>query len=148
MSVFFVDELERQLDDRGRFVLPSKLRDALSKNVYITPSVSDKCLHLYTEDEWEKLSHKIRALPTTTDKNAAAFVRLFFGRATCQEIDKQGRVTVSKRLLEYAGLEKDIVLVGANQRLELWDKEEWKRYNESLSEDILLNGIKEYGINI
>ena len=148
MAVFFVDELERQLDERGRFILPAKIRETLSKTVYITPSVSDKCLHLYPEEEWEALAEKIRSLPTTTDKNAAAFVRLFFGRATSQEIDKQGRVSVSKRLLEYAGLTKDIVLIGANQRLEIWDKALWNSYKSELSEDVLLDGILKYDLNI
>ncbi len=148
MSVFFVDELERQLDERGRFILPAKLRDTLSKTVYITPSVSDKCLHLYPEDEWKTLSDKIRSLPTTTDKNAAAFVRLFFGRATVQEIDKQGRVSISQRLLDYAELKKEIVLIGANMRLEIWDKAKWEEYKSSLSEDVLLDGILKYDLNI
>ena len=104
--VSFVDEYERQLDERGRIILPSKLRDDIKDTVYITQSTSEKCLHLYTEEEWEKVAQKVNQLPTATDRNAAAFVRLFFGKATAVSVDKQGRVPVSKRLIEYAVFQK------------------------------------------
>ncbi len=148
MSVFFVDEYQRQLDDRGRMVLPAKVREKLSPVVYITKSVSDNCLHLYTEEEWEKLGEKISKLPTATDKNAAAFVRMFYGRATACEIDKQGRVPIAKRLMDAVGLERDVVLVGVNTRLEIWDSSAWEKYQDSLSDTIMLDGIKEYNLNI
>ena len=91
---------------------------------------------------------KINQLPTATDRNAAAFVRLFFGKATSAVIDKQGRVPIAKRLMEYANLKKDVVLVGANTRLEIWDSEEWDRYQDELSDDIMMDGILNYGLNI
>ncbi len=145
--VSFVDEYERQLDERGRFILPSKLRDEIRDTVYITQSTSEKCLHLYTEEEWEKVAEKVNQLPTATDRNAAAFVRLFFGKATAVSVDKQGRVPVSKRLLDFAGLSKDIVLVGANTRLEIWDAAEWENYQSELS-SVMLDGILKYNLNI
>ncbi len=148
--VNFVDEYSRQLDERGRIVLPSKIRDKMSDAVYVTRSVSDKCLYLYTQEEWDKISAKVAELPTTTDKKAAAFARTFFGKATCAVIDKQGRVPIAKRLADYAGLERDVVLVGANTRLELWDSAEWEIYQSSvgLYGDVMLDGLKEYGIRI
>ena len=142
-----VDEYERQLDERGRIILPSKLRDDIKDTVYITQSTSEKCLHLYTEEEWEKVAQKVTQLPTATDRNAAAFVRLFFGKATAVSVDKQGRVPVSKRLIEYAGLSKDVVLVGANTRLEIWDAEEWNKYQDEL-QDVMFEGILKYNLNI
>lgn len=145
--VSFVDEYERQLDERGRIILPSKLRDDIQNTVYITQSTSEKCLHLYTEDEWEKVAQKVNQLPTATDRNAAAFVRLFFGKATAVTVDKQGRIPVSKRLIEYAGLSKDVVLVGANTRLEIWDAGEWNRYQNEL-ENVMFDGILKYNLNI
>lgn len=72
--VTFVDEYERQLDERGRIILPSKLREDVNGTVYITQSTSEKCLHLYTEEEWSKVAEKVNQLPTATDYNAAAFV--------------------------------------------------------------------------
>ncbi len=145
---FFVDEFERQIDARGRLILPAKVREQLGDMIYITRSMSDKCLHLYSEKEWEKLGEKISELPTASDRNAAAFVRLFYGKATACIVDKQGRVVISKRLLEYAGIEKDAVLVGVNTRLELWAQDEWDEYQLSLSDDIMLEGVKKYGLNI
>ena len=145
--VSFVDEYERQLDERGRIILPSKLRDDIKDTVYITQSTSEKCLHLYTEEEWEKVAQKVNQLPTATARNAAAFVRLFFGKATAVSVDKQGRVPVSKRLIEYAGLSKDVVLVGANTRLEIWDAEEWNKYQDEL-QGVMFEGILKYNLNI
>ncbi len=144
----FVDEYERQIDDHGRIILPPKIRDAVSETVYVTQAPAEKCLHLYTKDEWETMSEKIKGLPTTTDRNAAAFVRVFFGKATEASVDKQGRMTIARRLIEYAGLKKDVVLVGANTRLEIWDSEEWRSYQSGLSDDIMIDGILTYGLNI
>ena len=144
----FVDEYDRQIDDQGRIILPPKIRDEISGTVYVTQAPAEKCLHLYTKDEWEKISEKINGLPTTTDRNAAAFVRMFFGKATAASVDKQGRMPVAKRLIEYAGLKKDVTLVGANSRLEIWDSEEWQKYQDSLSDDIMIDGILTYGLNI
>ena len=146
--VNFVDEYPRQLDERGRIILPAKVRENMSETVYVTRSMSDKCLQLYTQEEWDKISEKINQLPTATDRNAAGFVRLIFGKATSAVIDKQGRVPIAKRLMEYANLKKDVVLVGANTRLEIWDSEEWDRYQDELSDDIMMDGILNYGLNI
>lgn len=146
--VTFVDEYERQLDERGRIILPSKLRDAVTDTVYITQSTSERCLHLYTEDEWSKVAEKVNQLPTATDYNAAAFVRLFFGKATAVAVDKQGRVPIAKRLIDFAGLGKEVVLVGANTRLEIWDAGHWAEYQSKLSESIMMDGILKYNLNI
>ncbi len=146
--VTFVDEYERQLDERGRIILPSKLREDVNGTVYITQSTSEKCLHLYTEEEWSKVAEKVNQLPTATDYNAAAFVRLFFGKATSVTVDKQGRIPIAKRLLDYAELNKEVVLVGANTRLEIWDAQRWNEYQSKLSENIMLEGILKYNLNI
>ncbi len=146
--VNFVDEYERQIDDHGRIILPPKIREAVFDIAYVTQAPAEKCLHLYTKEEWGRMSEKINGLPTTTDRNAAAFVRMFFGKATAAAVDKQGRITLAKRLIEYAGLKKDVVLVGANTRLEIWDSEEWRTYQSGLSDDIMIEGIMAYNLNI
>lgn len=146
--VMFVDEYKRQIDDRGRIILPAKLREDVCGTVYITQSPSEKCLHLYTEDEWKKLAEKVNLLPTATDRNAAAFVRMFFGKASAVAVDKQGRIPIAARLIEFAGLGKDVVLVGANTRLELWDENAWNEYQNGLSDSFMTEGILKYNINI
>ena len=87
-------------------------------------------------------------LPTATDRNAAAFVRMFFGKASAVAVDKQGRIPLAARLIEFAGLGKDIVLVGANTRLELWDENAWSEYQNGLSDSLMTEGILKYNINI
>lgn len=146
--VTFVDEYERQLDERGRIILPSKLRDVVCGTVYVTQAPSEKCLHLYTEEEWSKVAAKVNQLPTATDRNAAAFVRLFFGKATAVTVDKQGRIPIAKRLIDYAGLSKEAVLVGANTRLEIWDALEWENYQNKLSDSFMTDNILQYNLNI
>ena len=145
---YFVGEFDRQLDDSGRFVLPSKHRQDVGDAVYITRSPSDRCLHLYTVEGWEEILEKLRQLPTATDRNAAAFVRMFCGRASLTKVDKQGRIAVSQKLIEYAEMDRDVVLVGANTRMELWESAKWEDYQNSLSDDIVLEGIEKYGLVI
>lgn len=146
--MFFVGEFPRQIDDKGRIVLPSKLRQDVGDTVYITRAPSDKCLHLYTEKGWEGLAEKLRQLPTATDRNAAAFVRMFFGRAVMVKADKQGRIALTQPLMDYAALSRDIVLVGTNTRLEIWDSGEWERYQDELADDVVIDGIQKYGLII
>ena len=145
---FFVGEFERQLDDNGRFILPSKLRKDVGETVFITRAPADKCLHIYTEEGWEQMAQTLRQLPTATDKNAAAFGRMFFGRASMVKVDKQGRIAITQRLIDYAELKRDVVLIGANTRFELWDSELWESYQDSISNDIVLEGIEKYGLII
>lgn len=146
--VFFVGEYTRQLDERNRFILPAKVREKLSPTVYITRSPSEKCLNLYTEEEWEVIAQKVRQLPTGTDKNAAMFQRRLFGKAMSCEPDKQGRIPLTPELIDFAELKKDIILVGSNTKLEIWDLESWNKVNEDIDEDIVLDGIKQYNLNI
>ena len=146
--IYFVGEYPRQLDERGRFILPAKIREKLSGTVFITRSPIDDCLNLYTEEEWEIISAKVRSLPTVTDRNVAALQRKLFGKAISCEIDKQGRIPLSAELIEYAGMKKDIVLVGVNSKLEIWDSEKWKTIDDSIDTQTFIDGIAKYNINI
>lgn len=146
--IYFVGEFNRQLDEKNRFILPAKVREKLSKTVFITRSPSEKCLNLYTEEEWEVIAQKVRELPTGTDRNAAMFQRRLFGKAMSCEPDKQGRIPLTPELVEFAGLEKDIILVGSNTKLEIWSSKLWENIDNDIDDDIVLEGIKQYGINI
>ena len=144
--VYFVGEYQRQLDERGRFVLPAKIREKLEGTIYITRAPAEKCLNLYTEEEWENIAEKMRSLPTSIDRNAAKFQRKLFGKASSSEVDKQGRISLTDELKEYAGLKKDVVLVGMNTKLEIWDKDLWEGMDAD--DDIILEGIMKDEINI
>ena len=147
--VFFVGEYARQLDERGRFILPAKIREKLSGTVYITKAPLEKCLNLYTEEEWESISQKVAALPGSIDTNVSKFTRKFFSKALTCELDKQGRIPLTPTLLEAAGLKKDIVLVGANSKLEIWDAEAWEQMNEEADDSaIIVAGIEKYNLSI
>jgi len=144
--VYFVGEFARQLDDRGRFVLPAKIREKLEGTVYITRAPAEKCLNLYTETEWESIAEKMRALPTSLDPNVARLQRKIFGKACSCEVDKQGRISLTDELMEYAGLKKDVMLVGMNTKLEIWDADRWSDMDSD--DDIVLEGIMKYELNI
>lgn len=146
--VNFVGKYPRQLDDRGRFILPAKIREKLSGTIIITQSPVDRCLNLYTEEEWIAIAQKVRALPTVTDKNAAALQRALFGNATFCDLDKQGRVPLNQELIEYAKMKKDIMLVGVNAKLEIWDSEEWQKASDAIDPEAVIAGIAKYEINI
>ncbi len=143
-----VSEFPRQLDERNRFILPAKLRENMSGTVYIARSTTDKCLNLYTEEEWEVIAQKVRELPTGTDRNAAMFQRRLFGKAMSYVIDSQGRIPLTQELVDFAGLKKDIVLVGTNSRVEIWDIDRWNDANVDVDDDYLVEQIKQFNINL
>ena len=119
------------IDAKGRIILPVKFRDELGDNFVITKGL-DNCLFIYDQAEWEILSSKLKQLPLAKPE-ARAFVRFFFAGAMQLECDKQGRFLVPGNLREYAVLEKDVVLIGVSNRVEVWSKSTWEKYNEEIS---------------
>ncbi|MDO4617953.1 MAG: division/cell wall cluster transcriptional repressor MraZ [Clostridia bacterium] len=144
----FVGSFARQLDERGRFVLPSKVREKLDGNIHITRSLVDDCLLIYTEDEWHILEEQVRELPTTTNKAAKRFVQIVFGQAVESEVDKQGRVALTQELLSAVGLEKDIMLVGIGSKMEIWDSVKYQKTLDGADFNDILDGISQFGLNI
>ena len=116
----FIGEYSHSLDSKNRMIVPVKLRDELGERFVITKGL-DGCLYAYPEKEWKILEEKLKKL---------AFVRFFFSGACEVEIDKQGRGLIPLNLKEYAGIEKDIVSIGALTKVEIWSKEKWQEYNE------------------
>jgi MraZ protein len=123
----FIGEYQHSLDSKNRIIIPSKIREDLGARFVITKGL-DNCLYVYPMNEWENLEIKLKTLPLTS-KDARAFVRFFFSGATECEMDKQGRTTITSNLLQYAGIEKDVVIIGVSNRLEIWGKEGWEEYN-------------------
>lgn len=126
-------EFSHALDDKGRIIIPARLRDDLQSHFVITKGL-DGCLFLYPMAEWGKLEEKIRSLPTT-NASARAFQRMFLAGALDVEVDKQFRVTIPPRLREYAAVIKDVVLVGVSNRVELWAEERWVAYQSAAQVD-------------
>lgn len=119
-------EYSHALDDKGRIIIPARLRDDLDSHFVMTKGL-DGCLFLYPMVEWNKLEERLKALPLT-NASARAFQRLFLAGAQDVELDRQSRVTIPPRLREYAGVNKDVVLVGVSNRVELWSLESWQTY--------------------
>ena len=122
-------EYSHALDEKGRITIPARLRDDLDNHFVMTKGL-DGCLFLYPMTEWGKMEERLKALPMT-NASARAFQRLFLAGAQDVEVDRQSRVTIPPRLREYAGVAKDVVLVGVSSRVELWALEKWQAYQDT-----------------
>ncbi len=125
----FIGEYRHSLDVKGRIIVPAKFRDGLGDKFVLTKGL-DGCLFAYSKEEWANFEEKIKSLPLT-NKDARAFVRFFFAGAVECEIDKQGRTLIPPMLREYAGLSKDIVIIGVSNRVEIWSQDKWDSYSEA-----------------
>ena len=119
----FMGEYNHTIDAKGRLIIPARFRELLGEEFILTKGL-DGCLSIYPMDAWEAFETKLRALPLT-NKNARTFTRFFVAGATNCELDKQGRILVPQTLREFAGLEKEVVLTGNLDRIEIWSKEKW-----------------------
>ncbi|NLJ55636.1 MAG: division/cell wall cluster transcriptional repressor MraZ [Firmicutes bacterium] len=122
-----IGEFNHTLDQKGRVIVPSRFRDKLGENFFVTRGL-DNCLFLYPAQEWENLEGKLKGLPFTRAETRA-FLRIFFSGASALEMDKQGRILVPPLLREHAQLKKDIVFIGVSNRAEIWDKDIWEEYS-------------------
>ncbi|MDR0434645.1 MAG: division/cell wall cluster transcriptional repressor MraZ [Gracilibacteraceae bacterium] len=126
----FRGEYSHSIDDKGRVIIPVKYREKLGARFYATRG-ADNCVCLYPCAEWEKIESQLCSLVTTKPKERA-FVRMMTSSVADCEINGQGRVTLPPHLRAYAGLQKDVTLIGNLTHVELWDKTAWELYNESL----------------
>lgn len=117
-------EYNHTIDAKGRLIIPSKFRESLGDEFVVTKGL-DGCLFVYDNKEWSAFEEKLKSLPLT-NKDARQFVRFFLAGATLAEVDKQGRILVPANLREFAGLEKEVVLVGVASRVEIWSKARWE----------------------
>ncbi|NLD48982.1 MAG: division/cell wall cluster transcriptional repressor MraZ [Clostridiaceae bacterium] len=142
----FYGEYQHSVDVKGRVIVPSKFRDGLGEKFIITKGL-ENCLFAYSSEEWANLEAKIKSLPFT-DKDVRAFVRFFFAGASECEVDKQGRILVPQNLRDYAGLEKDVYIIGVSNRVEVWDKNKWENYfeDENMSTDKIAEKMSMLGI--
>jgi MraZ protein len=115
-----------RLDDKGRLFLPAKFRDELAEGLVITKG-QERCLFVFPMAEFTQIAEQLRAAPMT-HKAARAYSRVFFASASDEVPDKQGRITIPPHLREYAGLDRDCVVIGASTRVEIWDRQAWETY--------------------
>lgn len=125
----FLGQFHHTLDAKGRLTMPAKLRGSLASGVVATRG-SDRCLVLFTADSWERLMERVRTLPLG-DPRAVRLRRHLFANAEGLMPDQQGRVLISSQLREWAGIQGDVVIVGQDTHLELWDSRTWHEQQQS-----------------
>ena len=144
----FMGKYSHSIDAKGRLIMPAKLREQLGNTFVITRGL-DGCLFVYTDEEWKIKEEKFREIPLTK-KEARTFARFFFAGAAQLEIDKQGRVLIPSTLREHASLDKEVVLVGVLDRVEIWDKKRWEDTNTYSEDEMdeIAEKMAELGIGI
>ncbi len=119
-------EYQHNIDTKGRMIVPAKFRDGLGESFVLTRGL-DQCLFAYPQEEWKILEEKLKKLPLTK-KDARSFTRFFFSGAVECEVDKQGRINIPQPLRKYSKLEKECVVIGVSNRIEVWAQEIWEDY--------------------
>ncbi len=122
----FMGEFQHNIDAKGRLIVPSKLREQLGEKFVVTRGM-DGCLFGYPMTQWNELEEKLNEMPLSK-KDARAFVRFFYSAATECEIDKQGRINIPATLRSHADLEKECVIIGVANRIEIWNETRWREF--------------------
>ena len=122
----FMGEYHHNIDEKGRLIMPSKFRYDLGENFIVTRGI-DSCLFVYPKETWNKLTSKLNEL-SFTKKDVRSFQRFFLSAATLSEFDKQGRINIPTPLADYAYLTKECVVIGVNDRIEIWSKENFDKF--------------------
>lgn len=141
----FIGEYESTLDVKGRFLLPAGLKRQLHESTsenFVVNRGFEKCLSLYPIKSWKPIFSEISEL-NDFDPKVRQFRRYFLNGATQVELDSANRLLLPKNLMEYAGLEKDIVLVSAVNKIEIWDKNKYQQFFETFSPEAFSNLAKE-----
>lgn len=119
---------ERSLDAKDRLMLPAKLQDDLGAECYLTMGI-DRCLALYPEASWQVFTEKFASLPVSQSRR----MRPLFANAVKCRPDSQGRITIPERLQKYAGISKDVAIIGVHSRAEIWDAATWRASDEEMT---------------
>ena len=144
--MMLMGEFQHNIDAKGRIIIPAKLREDLGAKFVITRGL-DGCVFGYPLDNWEKIQEKLKQLPLAK-KEARAFTRFFYSAAAEAEIDKQGRINIPSTLVDYASLEKECLVLGVSDSIEIWSKTKWESVSseieesfEEIAEDMLDFGL-------
>lgn len=124
----FIGEYSHSIDLKKRLAIPSKFRSELKNKIVVTRGL-DKCLFIYPMRVWEELAKKLGTLPMG-ESGTRSFIRLTLAGAVDVELDSQGRVLIPDYLKEYAGLDRNVIVAGLFNRLEVWDEKKWSEYKQ------------------
>lgn len=131
----FLGTYAPKLDEKGRVILPAKFREELSSGLVVTRG-QERCIYVFSQREFEDIHGKIRQASITSKQNRD-FLRLFLSGASQELPDNQNRITLPPTLREYAGLDRDLTVIGAGNRAEIWDTTAWTTYYESAESDFV-----------
>lgn len=126
VCVMFMGEYHHNIDEKGRLIMPSKFRNDLGETFVVTRGI-DSCLFVYPMETWNNLTSKLNEL-SFTKKDVRSFQRFFLSGATICEFDKQGRINITSPLADYAKLNKECVVIGVNDRIEIWSKDNFDKF--------------------
>lgn len=140
----FQGEFDHSVDDKGRVIIPTRFRASLGQRFYMTKGVGG-CIFVYTEEAYKQLSDKLSS-QRQLDEHTMRLQRFF--TATESSVDGQGRVAIPGKLRDWAkiGESGEVVIVGTGSRIEIWSRESWAEYNDSLSDDMISFSAREVGI--
>ncbi|GAB3846365.1 division/cell wall cluster transcriptional repressor MraZ [Nesterenkonia populi] len=117
-----------RLDEKGRLILPAKYRDQLADGLVLTRG-QERCIYVFSAEEFTNVHQQMRKAPLTS-RQARDYIRVFLSGASDETPDKQGRITIPPGLREYAGLDREVTVIGAGDRAEIWDTTAWNSYLE------------------
>lgn len=129
----FIGEYQHSIDTKGRIIVPAKFRTELGETMIVTRGL-DGCLTIYTEEQWQEVYAKLKSLPQTK-REVRMYIHMVTSKAAECELDGQGRIRIPSHLTKEAGLEKECVVVGVSDHVEIWDKQRWNDYYEMASEN-------------
>ena len=134
----FLGDFPHTLDDKGRLIMPSKFRNELGANFIVTRGL-EGCLFVFTEQKWIEFTEQLNSRGLSK-KDVRSITRFFCSCAMNTDLDKQGRFVVNKNLREFAGIERDVMIIGVSDRIEIWSKEKWDEYSEAeYSDDAIMS---------
>lgn len=132
MVEIFLGTHEPKLDEKGRLILPAKFRDALAGGLVLTRG-QERCIYAFPTREFEELQEQLQTAPIS-NRDSRHYMRFFLSAAYPQPLDKQGRITIPAALRTYAGLDREIVVIGVGSRIEVWSASAWNAYLEAEEE--------------
>lgn len=141
-----IGEYTYTIDQKKRIAIPSKFRSSLDGSAVITRGL-DNSLVVYPLKEWEKISEKLENLPSSK-MNAREYARMIFSGAVDVTLDKLGRILIPDFLKEYAGLKKNVSIIGLSNKIEIWDEDKWNKYKKDTEKEVgnIVGDLEELGI--
>jgi len=137
-----IGKFKNTIDANGRIIFPANFRKDMGENIVLAKGLFDKCLCAYSEEEWKRLCDNLKNFPEAKVRQVKSWL---FGSACTLKADKQGRVFISNELIEHAGLEKEVIFVGMESKVELWNADNYDKMYESITPESVADVLTQLG---